>query len=254
MISRNGDVSNSILFSSVGSRSLALATVLCLGIVACLVAVAALGYRGAYAAGTDGEAASAAVCGSNYGAVPPANGIDDSGWSRNSTIVSPAAPIFPGNFDDMGFFPPVPPVPAREVYVWSACLTVGESADSTTTFLGYLSEPSPADGSLSPATFTHGDVEYTVGNLYYREGGEEGRQLLLQSDMPFPHELTLYLGNAEFPFSDSETFESGGNSLVWQLDEGLGWTDGQGVLVTLLETHGSPMDSGETPSTDSAIP
>ena len=252
----DGATSNSILFPTARTRSLALAVMFGIVVLAALFILAAMGYQRAYASAPENAAVSQLPCGQFYPCDSPGVGADNPESASDFTTVSPVDPTLIRDLEGDVLPLPLPPAPgvAREVYVWASYLTVGESADSSAYFLGYAPGMSPDESSLASARFTYGDVEYSIRSLYYEERNERVKRLVLETDNPLPDRLTLYVGNHEFPFSDSRPFGPLGNALAWQLDQDLGLTPGQEIPVALLETYGSPMAGGKSPTMDSHLP
>ena len=236
-----GGISNSISHIPGGTRSLAIVALMLLAIVASLVAFATIGHQPAYAAEPGSTGDFLPGCASSSNITTPTNGADSVQLDRNPKVISPIDPAIVGDMEGRGYGPPLPqpfvPTPQGEVYVWAACLTVGGHSDSAVTHLGYIPGFTPSGGALNSAKFTYRYADYTVKNLYYEEIDTGVRQLFLEVDTPLPNELTLYLGNDEFPLSNSESFGSGQNIYVWRLDDSLGWTQGQAIPVLLTETY-----------------
>ena len=124
--------------------------------------------------------------------------------------------------------------PNREVYVWATFMTVGVPPTAT--------RPTPA---ICPAhaSFTYGDTDYTVLALFHQQVNGGVQQLTLIADRQLPEYLVFYAGNDEFKVSESVTMGADQNIHVWRVDSGPGWTEGQRVIVALLEEFG-----GESPA------
>ena len=117
--------------------------------------------------------------------------------------------------------------------VWSATLTVGMAADSTTTYLGYSSDPTLESGGLDVETFEHEGVTYTVEDLFIQQVGSF-RQLVLYAGNPLPEYMIFTAGDEEFDVADSNLLGLHQNIHAWRLDSDLGWEEGQTVEVSLL--------------------
>ena len=245
MVSLGGGVSNSILQLRGKTHFPRLAALVSLAIAAGLAAFAIIGHQPTYAAGPNGTANSLPGCPVNNSSSIPKEGADNFQLDRDPRVISPIDPAIVGEMAGLHDGTPLPqqlvPAPQREVYVWAACLTVGEQSDSSETYLGYGPGLFPSKGALYSPSFTYRDMDYRISNLYYHETDTGDRQLVLESNIPLPNELTLYLGNDEFPLSTSEPFGKGQNVRVWRLDDSLGWTQGQAVLVLLRESYLLPM-------------
>ena len=134
--------------------------------------------------------------------------------------------------------------PNREVYVWATFMTVGVATDGNMTYTGYMpGAVSGAEGSLAHRSFTHGDTDYNVLALFHQQVNGGVQQLTLIADRQLPEYLVFYAGNDEFKVSESVTMGAGQNIHVWRVDSGPGWTEGQRVIVALLEEFG-----GESPA------
>ena len=236
-----GRISNSISLIPGRTRSLGIVALLLLAVGASLVAFATIGRQPAYAAGPGSADDFLPGCAGDCSITTPANGIASIQLDRKPKVISPLDPAIVEDMEGRGYGPPLPqpfvPTPQGEVYVWAACLTVGGHSNSAVTHLGYIPGFTPSGGALKSAKFTYRYADYTVKNLYYEEIDTGVRQLFLEVDTPLPNELTLYLGNDEFPLSNSESFGSEQNIYVWRLDDGLGWTQGQAIPVLLTETY-----------------
>ena len=245
MVSLGGGVSNSILHLRGKTHFPVLAALVSLAIVAGLAAFAMIGHQPAYAAGPDGTANSLPGCVGINNSTKPAKGTDNFQLDRDPRVISPIDPAIVGEMAGLHDGTPLPqqlePAPQREVYVWAACLTVEEHSDSSETYLGYMPGLSPSKGALYSPRFTYRDMDYRIRNLYHHEADTGDRQLVLESNIPLPDKLTLYLGKDEFPLSTSEPFGKGPNVRVWRLDDSLDWTQDQAVLVLLRESYGLPM-------------
>ena len=134
--------------------------------------------------------------------------------------------------------------PNREVYVWAAFMTVGMATDGNTTYTGYMpGAVLGAEGSLAHTSFTYGDTDYNVLALFHQQVNGGVQQLTLIADRQLPEYLVFYAGNDEFKVSESLTMGADQNIHVWRVDSGPGWTEGQRVIVALLEEFG-----GESPA------
>ena len=139
--------------------------------------------------------------------------------------------------------------PNREVYVWATFMTVGMATDGNTTYTGYMpGAVLGAEGSLAHTSFTYGDTDYTVLALFHQQVNGGVKQVTLIADRQLPEYLVFYAGNDEFKVSESVTMGAGQNIHVWRVDSGPGWTEGQRVIVALLEEFGG--DSPALPISD----
>ena len=134
--------------------------------------------------------------------------------------------------------------PAREVYVWATFMTVGMATDGNMTYTGYMpGAVLGTEGSLGHTSFTYQDTDYNVLALFHQQVNGGVKQVTLIADRQLPEYLVFYAGNDEFKVSESVTMGAGQNIHVWRVDSGPGWTEGQRVIVALLEEFG-----GESPA------
>ncbi len=129
--------------------------------------------------------------------------------------------------------------PNREVYVWPTFMTVGMATAGNTTYTGYMpGAVLGAEGSLGHTSFTYQDTDYNVLALFHQQVNGGVKQVMLIADRQLPEYLVFYAGNDEFKVSESVTMGAGQNIHVWRVDSGPGWSEGQRVVVALLEEFG----------------
>ena len=129
--------------------------------------------------------------------------------------------------------------PAREVYVWATFMTVGMATDGNTTYTGYMpGAVLGTEGSLGHTSFTYGDTDYTVLALFHQQANGGIQQVVLSADQQLPEYLVFYAGDHEFKVSESLTMGADQNIHVWRVDSGPNWSEGQRVIVALLEELG----------------
>ena len=141
--------------------------------------------------------------------------------------VSAAAPEFEGLYADGGRCWPA---------VWSASMTVGQAADSTTTYTGYVPSLTPPVGGLDDTGFTHHGVRSSVQNIFQQEFAESVYQFVLNTDVRLPSDLVLKVGSDRFFVDDSEALGADNSIRVWPLESGMGWTEGETKRVRLAES------------------
>ena len=144
----------------------------------------------------------------------------------------------------------LPGTARAQTELWSATLTVGKNAASTS--FGYQAL---AYGSLVPNSFTHGSATIIVSTLAYATG-------TLGSDLKFSlaglgtlgtGTFTLHIGSKTFEIIDpgaNQTFDG-------FTDHGLSWSVGDTVTVRLTEgaadTTGPAFESAEVPAAGDSL-
>ena len=116
--------------------------------------------------------------------------------------------------------------------LWTATMTVGTQSGAIVDFFGFSRG---GYGSLSSSTFTIGNTDYQVYNLYYGTGADSK---LVFADLAngFPAEQSrwaLHLDSAVFDGSDDDSL---GATVEWP-NPGLSWTVGQQVAVKLVRLN-----------------
>ena len=249
MNSRTGRGAGSVFYETHSARGLVRTLLLSLAIIAFVMASLAIGYRSGFASGPEAGTDCLPGCPASGATSSPMYWEGDTQPDLSPGVISPVDPAIGGGIDSFGSIVPQPqpqPQPVSPdqpggIYVWAAFLCVSEYSDAQSTYLGYMPELLPVEGSLNPATFSYLDSSRSVENLYYQETDTGVRRLVLELDEPLEIDLTLYAGNMAFPFSASTTSELGPNARVWMLDSSLGWAPGQPALIALGDKFSMPM-------------
>ena len=127
--------------------------------------------------------------------------------------------------------------------VWLADMTVGMAQDADVTYTGYIPGASGGDdfeGSLNNVSFVHDGVEYTILGLFQQQVDNSIRQLVLNSDVALPDDLTFEAGDDRFALAKAVNFGANGNIHTWPLGEDLNWSEGQVMPVSLMEPSEQP--------------
>ena len=115
--------------------------------------------------------------------------------------------------------------------VWTATLTA--ASHSLIDGVGYITNPSPAVGSLSPGTFTVDEVTYTITALYDGDSDANEGILYLALDKEVSRDFTISVGGASF-FSASAIHNAvaTGEVYLWS-GANLSWTATDTISVVL---------------------
>ena len=109
---------------------------------------------------------------------------------------------------------------------WCATLTVGYGSFGLVQRWGTV-----GDGTLSPASFAHGDTTYRVGGLNFTDSdGVRSVSINLGSGTHLPRGSVLDLGGTRFTAAAAS--ESSGGGHQWDAPTGFAWTEGQQVTVS----------------------
>ena len=119
--------------------------------------------------------------------------------------------------------------------VWSTTLTVDRLTDDTNTYLGYAATGDTNFGSVGDTHFHYKWRDYTVIALYYQENISTYKQLVIGADTRLPNGLALRVNGKTFRVSQSTVLGSDQNIHAWPLDEELGWTEGQELMVKMIK-------------------
>lgn len=168
-------------------------------------------------------------------------------WSVGSEAMSASWPTILAYSRDPGPDLGWSESPAREVYVWATFMTAGTATDGTSTYTGYMPGAGlGSEGSLHGSSFTYGSTEYTVQGIFHQQVNDGVQQVVFVADKKLPEYLVFYADNTEFKLSESLVMGADENIRAWRVDADPGWSEGQRVLVTLLEEHGGHPQLGAT--------
>lgn len=174
-------------------------------------------------------------------------------WSVASDAMTASWPAIPESPGIAGSGDGEVAKPSREVYVWSTFLTAGVATDGDTTYTGYMPGTGQGtQGNLAHTSFTYADTDYSVLTLFHQQvnrgpkqenGGPQQtnsgpQQVVLNVDKRLPQHLALYVGNHEFKISESLVMGVNHDMYVWGVDSSPGWSEGQRLLVVMLEEWG----------------
>ena len=76
--------------------------------------------------------------------------------------------------------------------------------------------------------------------LFHQQVDRGPQQVVLSVDKQLPKHLVLYVGDHEFKISESLVMGVNQDIYVWSVDSSPGWSEGQRLVVALLEEYGGP--------------
>ena len=133
---------------------------------------------------------------------------------------------------------------STDVVVWDAQMRVGDIGDhglgDGSSSLGW---GTPTVGSITPGTFSHMNVDYTVTHLYQKttgtaDAGNLQHTLNVDAGGELPSDLKLVVDGREFMISDA-SFHMRSHVYTWDTSD-LGWAVGNSVDVQLKYTATFP--------------
>ena len=133
---------------------------------------------------------------------------------------------------------------STDVVVWDAQMRVGDIGDhglgDGSSRLGW---GAPTVGSITPGTFSHMNVDYTVTHLYQKttgtaDAGNLQHTLNVDAGGELPSDLKLVVDGREFMISDA-SFHTRSHVYTWDTND-LGWAVGNSVDVQLKYTATFP--------------
>ena len=134
--------------------------------------------------------------------------------------------------------------------VLTATLTAGSSNIS----IGYVTVPSPTEGSISVGTFTVDGTTYTVVNLYDDNVNLNSGSLILTVNPEPPREFIITAAGVSYSSSSASRISSTNTyTYIWN-DANLSWSASDTIAIILsvdsAPTQGSPVTADTTGITD----